>query len=124
MHRIAGIGCALVMLVSTQVAHAAGDAPAGEAVFKKACAVCHTMEAGKNKIGPSLHAVVGRHWAALQDFQYSDAMKKADKTWDDQTLDAYLANPKDLVPGTKMIYIGLKSEEDRKNVIAYLESQN
>ena len=123
MHRIAGIVCALVMLVSAQVAHAAGDATAGEAVFKKACVVCHASEAGKNKIGPSLHAVVGRHWAALPDFQYSDAMKKADKTWDDQTLDAYLANPKDLVPGTKMIFIGLKSEEDRQNVIAYLESQ-
>jgi cytochrome c len=50
-------------------------------------------------------------------------MKKADKTWDDETLSNYLANPRELVPGTKMIFVGLKSEEDRQNVIAFLESQ-
>jgi cytochrome c len=99
-----------------------GDPKAGEAVFKKNCAVCHTVEAGKNKIGPSLHGIVGRHSASLPDFAYSDAMKKADKTWDDATLDTYLANPRALVPGTKMIFPGLKDEADRKNVIAYLKS--
>jgi cytochrome c len=78
---------------------------------------------GKNKIGPSLHGVYGRHSASLADYAYSDAMKKADKTWDEQTLDTYLTNPRALVPGTKMIFVGLKSEEDRQNVIAFLESQ-
>ena len=82
-----------------------------------------TMEEGKNKVGPSLHGVVGRHFAAVSDYTYSDALKKADKTWDDQTLDAYLANPRALVPGTKMIFLGLKSAEDRQNVIAFLQSQ-
>lgn len=113
----------LIAAGSIDLAHADGDAPAGEAVFKKTCAVCHTTEAGKNKIGPSLHGVVGRHSASLTDFQYSDAMKKADKTWDAATLDTYLTNPRGLVPGTKMIFLGLKSEQDRQNVIAYLESQ-
>lgn len=124
MHRVLGIVCALVLAAAgAGLAHADGDAQAGEAVFKKTCAVCHTIEEGKNKIGPSLHGVVGRHSASLTDYSYSDAMKKADKTWDEQTLDGYLANPRGLVPGTKMIFLGLKSEQDRQNVIAYLESQ-
>ena len=112
------------MAASAGFAHAAGDAQAGEAVFKKSCAVCHTTEEGKNKVGPSLRGVVGRHFAALSDYTYSDALKKADKTWDDQTLDAYLANPRALLPGTKMIFLGLKSAQDRQNVIAFLQSQN
>lgn len=123
MHATVGTACVILALAWAHVAYAAGDAAAGEAVFKKTCAVCHTTEDGKNKVGPSLRGVVGRHMASLPDFSYSDAMKKADKTWDDQTLDAYLADPKALVPGTKMIFIGLKSEEDRENLIAYLESQ-
>ena len=92
----------LIAAGSIDLAHADGDAQAGEAVFKKTCAVCHTTEAGKNKIGPSLHGVVGRHSASLTDYQYSDAMKKADKTWDAATLDTYLTNPRGLVPGTKI----------------------
>ena len=123
MHLRLGIIGGIVVLAWASLAHAAGDAQSGEAVFKKTCAVCHTTEEGKNKIGPSLHGIVGRHSASLSNFQYSDAMKKADKTWDDQTLSSYLANPRELVPGTKMIFVGLKSEEDRKNVIAFLESQ-
>jgi cytochrome c len=123
MQRCLAIVCAIMALGCTTVAEAAGDAAAGEAVFKKTCAVCHTTDEGKNKIGPSLHAVVGRHSGTLGDYSYSDAMKKADKTWDDQTLDAYLTNPRALVPGTKMVFVGLKSEDDRANVIAFLEAQ-
>jgi cytochrome c len=123
MQRCLATVCGIVALGWTTVAEAAGDAAAGEAVFKKTCAVCHTTDEGKNKIGPSLHAVVGRHSGTLGDYSYSDAMKKADKTWDDQTLDAYLTNPRALVPGTKMVFVGLKSEDDRANVIAFLEAQ-
>ncbi len=123
MRRCVGIVFGIVVLGWAALAHADGDAAAGEAIFKKTCAVCHTTDEGKNKIGPSLHGVVGRHSASLSDYSYSDAMKKADKTWDAQTLDTYLTNPRALVPGTKMIFVGLKSEEDRQNVIAYLESQ-
>ena len=123
MHRPVGIMCGIIVLAWVNLAQAGGDAAAGEAVFKKTCAVCHTIDEGKNKIGPSLHGVVGRHSASLSDYTYSDAMKKADKTWDDQTLNTYLTNPRDLVPGTKMIFTGLKSEEDRQNVIAFLETQ-
>jgi len=123
MHRCVGIACGIVVLAWASLAQAAGDAAAGETVFKKNCAVCHTTEAGKNKIGPSLFGVVGRHSASVAGYSYSEAMKKADKTWDDQTLDTYLANPRAVVPGTKMIFIGLKSDEDRQNVVAFLETQ-
>jgi cytochrome c len=113
---------AMIAALSANPARADGDPKAGEAVFKKNCAVCHTTEAGKNKIGPSLNGVVGRRSASIAGFAYSDAMKKADKTWDEATLDTYLANPRELVPGSKMIFVGLKNEADRKNVIAYLKS--
>ena len=116
----------LAVVVAASVApaaYAAGDPAAGEAVFKKNCAVCHTTEAGKNKIGPSLNGIVGRHSATIPNFQYSDAMKKADKTWDENTLEVYLANPRETVPNTKMIFAGLKNDKDRENLIAYLAAQ-
>jgi len=114
---------AIAAMAAATPALAAGDPKDGEAVFKKNCAVCHTTEEGKNKIGPSLHGVVGRHSGSVANFNYSDAMKKADKTWDDKTLETYLANPKETVPNTKMIFPGLKNEKDRQDVIAYLSSQ-
>jgi cytochrome c len=112
-----------VLLALAPLARAEGDPQAGEAVFKKNCSVCHTTDEGKNKIGPSLHGVVGRHAASLSNFQYSDSMKSANKDWDAQNLDQYLSNPRALVPGTKMIFAGLKNEADRQNIIAYLGTQ-
>jgi cytochrome c len=97
----------------------AGDAGAGKKVFSK-CAICHSPQQGKTLMGPSLFGVVGRHSATLEGYAYSDAMKKADKTWDEATLDAYLTNPKAMVPGTKMVFPGLPNAEDRANVIEYL----
>ena len=123
MRRCVAIACCVVALGWADAARATGDAAAGETVFKKSCAVCHTTEEGKYKGGPSLHGVVGRHAASDSGYPYSDALKKANKTWDDQTLDAYLANPSAAVPGTKMVFLGLKSADDRQNVIAFLESQ-
>jgi cytochrome c len=118
-----GFVAAVAVSVLAPGASAAGDASAGEAVFKKNCAVCHTTEPEKNKIGPSLHGVFGRHSASIANFQYSEGMKKVDTTWDEKSLDAYLTNPRGMVPGGKMIFPGLKSEQDRQNVISYLETQ-
>ena len=100
---------------------AAGDVEAGKTAFKK-CALCHTAEAGKNKIGPSLFGIVGRKSATLENFNYSEAMKKFDHTWDEETLDTYLADPRATVPETKMIFPGIKDKAERDNVIAYLET--
>jgi cytochrome c len=102
-------------------APAPGDAAHGAIVFKQ-CLVCHTNEEGKNKIGPSLWGVVGRHSASIANFQYSTAMKNADKTWDDATLNTYLTKPQAMVPGTKMTFPGLPKEQDRADVIAYLNT--
>jgi len=99
----------------------AADAEAGKTDFKK-CALCHTIEAGKNKIGPSLFGVVGRKSASVENYTYSEGMKKFDHTWDTQTLDNYLADPRAVVPGTKMIFPGIKDEAERQDVIAYLET--
>ncbi|MEQ8357727.1 MAG: cytochrome c family protein [Kiloniellaceae bacterium] len=103
-------------------AFADGHAAEGEKVFRK-CKACHAVEEGKNKVGPSLYNIVGRTPGTVEGFKYSKAMEAfgADNVWDEDTLDTYLEKPKDLVKGTKMAFVGLKKEDDRENVIAYLK---
>lgn len=110
---------ATVTICTMGTAWADGDAAAGKEIFKK-CALCHSADAGVNKVGPSLHGIVGRHSGSIENFAYSPAMKSFDKTWDEAQLSTYLADPRGVVPGTKMIFPGLKDEKDRQNVIAYL----
>jgi cytochrome c len=110
------------LAAGTTAAFADDDVKAGEAVFKRTCAVCHTVEAGKNKIGPSLAGVVGRKSGSIEVFKYSDAMKKADVTWANDTLDKYLTEPKTFIPGNRMAFAGIKKAEDRKAVIDYLDT--
>jgi cytochrome c len=109
-----------VTLLGASPSHADGDAAKGKKVFAK-CMACHTLEAGKNKVGPSLHGIIGRKSGSIADFTYSDAMKNANLTWDEATLDVYLTNPKKEVPGNKMAFPGLPKAEDRQNLIAYLK---
>jgi len=118
--KLAGFVAQLFVAAGVPAA-AAADVEAGKTAFKK-CALCHTTEAGKNKIGPSLFGIVGRKSATLENFNYSEAMKKFDHTWDAETLDTYLADPRATVPGTKMIFPGIKDKTERDDVIAYLET--
>jgi cytochrome c len=111
--------CAAGALMAGSAA-AEGDAAAGEKVFNK-CKTCHTLEVGKNKIGPSLAGVIGRIAGTAEGFAYSDAMKASGLTWSEENLTAYLASPKDFVPGNKMTFAGLKKEADIANVIAYIK---
>ena len=107
------------------LAHAEGDPAKGEKAFRK-CLACHTVEAGKNKVGPSLYNIVGRPTASVEGFKYSDPMKaKAAEgmTWTEENLDAYLADPKGFIPGNKMIFPGIKKPDERADVIAYLKSK-
>lgn len=103
-------------------AQTTGDAAAGEKVFNQ-CKACHTAQAGQNRVGPSLHGVVGRKAGGVEGFAYSPAMKASGLTWTAETLDKYLADPKGAVPGNKMAFPGLKKPEDRANVIAWLAQQ-
>lgn len=104
----------------------AQDAAAGEKVFAK-CKACHVADEDKNKIGPSLHGVIGRTAGTHPGFKYSPAMVDAGKSgvvWDEPTLTKYLHDPKAMVKGTKMAFPGLKSDEDIANVIAYLKQES
>jgi cytochrome c len=109
----------LIAFCAATPALAEGDVEAGQIVFKK-CLLCHTNEAGKNKIGPSLFGIIGRQSATIANYFYSPAMKSTNWVWDEDRLFAYLADPKAMVPGTKMLFPGLPSEKDRHDVIAYL----
>lgn len=111
-------------LAMTAHAFADGDAAKGEKVFKK-CAACHAIGDGaKNKVGPELNGIVGRPAASVGDFKYSKAMQEKGAeglVWDEKTLDVYLTKPKDLVPKTRMAFAGLRKEQDRADIIAYLK---
>ena len=109
-------GVALMAGVSSASAQ---DAEAGAKVFN-ACKACHTLEAGKNRVGPSLHGLIGRPAGSVEGFSYSPAMKNSGVTWDDENLAKYLADPKGFIAGNKMAYAGVKKEDDLKNLIAYL----
>lgn len=99
-----------------------GDAAHGKVVFGR-CAFCHSLDAGKTLVGPSLKGVVGRKSGAIEGYQYSQGMAAAGLTWDDATLDRFLAAPGAAVPGTKML-VGIPAPADRADVIAYLKSVN
>ena len=114
------ISPALGAVLATSPAGAAGDAAAGKQVFSR-CAACHSTTPGDNKIGPSLAGVFGRKSGSEPNYNYSPALKAANITWDDHTLDQFLTNPAADVHGTKM-FINLPNAGDRENVITYLET--
>jgi cytochrome c len=108
------------LLTGSSAAQAAGDAAAGQQVFAR-CAACHSTKAGENKIGPSLAGVVGRKSGSEPGYSYSPALKAANITWDEHTLDEFLTNPTADIHGTKM-FISVPNAADRQNVIAYLQT--
>lgn len=110
-------------LTGVKLAAYTGDATAGKATFA-ICMTCHAVEAGVNKIGPSLHGVIGRQAGSIAGYTYSAANKGSGITWTPEKLFQYLEAPQRVVPGTKMSYTGLTDPQKRADVIAYLKTQS
>jgi cytochrome c len=118
---IVGLLAILVAAILTQSQAGellAGDPARGETIYHK-CQGCHSID--RNRIGPKHMGLFGRQAGSLPDFDYSEAMKKSGIVWNEQTLDTFLADPRGMVPGTKMTYAGIKSAQDRADLIAYLK---
>lgn len=108
---------------AVDAAPAATAEASGEQSFAK-CTACHKVEKGApNGVGPNLHGIVGKAVASAEGFAYSPAMKAKGGNWDEATLDAYLENPRKVVPGTKMAFAGINNAEERKALIAWLKEQ-
>lgn len=99
-----------------------GNAANGEKIFAQ-CKSCHVAEAGKNRVGPSLWAVVGRKSGTVAGFNYSKANRDSGVTWNEDVLFTYLEAPQQFMPGTRMAFGGLKQPQDRADVIAYLKTK-
>jgi cytochrome c len=109
-------------LAVSGAAHAAGDAAKGKILFNQQCSLCHSAAPGQEGAGPSLYGVVGRKAAGDPAFPaYTKALKASGQTWTATNLETFLSGPARLAPGTAMP-ITLPNPEDRRNVVAYLET--
>ena len=114
----------IVEAVDIKTLLAMGNMAHGEKVFKK-CSACHMIAAdGKNKIGPNLWGVIGRTAGAINDYNYSKAMKAYAKEWTFEEMNSYLIKPQAYIKGTKMAFAGLRKEKDRASVIKYLNQNS
>ena len=116
----ATIAATLAATVAAVTAAHGADIQEGKREFNK-CRACHTLEAGKNRIGPTLHGLFGRKAGTVPHYAYSSAMKDSGIVWNKKTLMTYLKNPRQLVKGTKMAFPGIKDHEAREDLIAYLK---
>ncbi len=99
-----------------------GEASRGQRVFNQQCRACHTLDkGGAQTAGPNLHGVFGRKAGTGEGYAFSDAMKNSGIVWDDATLTEYNRDPKGKVPGTKMVFNGVKQAGQLADLVAYLK---
>ena len=110
------------LLAALPAPYDGADYDNGKRTFAQ-CRSCHTVEAdGSNKVGPHLHGMFGRTAGTVADFRnYSAALKSSGIVWDEAKLDAWVTNPRDLVPDNSMVFPGIRKDEDRRDLIAYLK---
>jgi cytochrome c len=115
------ISIAMVALASSVAAAVAGDIAAGEKTFKK-CMPCHSIgETAKNGVGPIQNGLKGRKSGTVPGFSYSDANKNSGIVWDVATFKEYIRDPRAKIPGTKMVFPGIKDEKEAENLWSFLE---
>jgi cytochrome c len=114
-----GTVAVLATVVAFQAAPAVGGDPAqGERLFRQ-CAACHLVDQAQSRpTGPHLVGLFGREAGALDDFNYSPAMSDSDIVWDEETIDAYIADPRGYIPGNRMAFAGVRNPQHRLDIIA------
>ena len=115
------IGMAITVMMAGGPAWADGNTEQGRKAFR-ACAACHSVEKGAHRTGPSLANIWGRKAGTIKGFRrYSKALKDSGAVWDKKTLDQWLANPKALIPGNRMVFRGMDDGAERQDLIAFLK---
>lgn len=115
------VPAALLIALSASQSAKAQDVSAGERSFNK-CRACHQVgETAKNGVGPELNGLFGRHTGAVEGYSYSAANKGANITWDEAIFAEYIKDPRAKIPGTKMVFVGIKNEKEVADLTAFLK---
>jgi cytochrome c len=109
----------LALLAGGSAAQAEGDPAAGQRVYNT-CRACHVVDQEQNRVGPHLVGIFGREAGAVEGFNYSPALKESGIVWDDDSIAAYVADPRGFIPGNRMAFAGVRREADIENLLAYL----
>jgi cytochrome c len=113
----------VVLIAAFSSAHAQTPADAGQIAFNNACRTCHSIREGDNRLGPSLHGIVGKKAGTVSGYDSSPAMRQSGVVWTEENLDSFIADPESVVHGNAMKpYGGLASEDERQKIIGYLKS--
>ena len=121
MKRLPLFACAALAAQAFSSAALAADAARGKQLYESRCIGCHSIDA--NRVGPAHKGVFGRKAGAVKGYDYSEAMKKTKVVWNEKTLDRWLTNPEQLIPGQKMGF-SVPDPKDRADLIEYLELES
>ena len=111
----------ITFILVVSIANAA-DPVKGRKVFKK-CVACHSLQEGKNKMGPPLNNLLGRKAGSVDGYKYSKAMKNSGVVWDEESLDKFITKPRKFIPKTKMSFRGIKKKSLRDDLISFLKNK-